>query len=667
MTRRRKIFWVTLVSLLLVSTSLSVRFLDVAKANPSVIRVPSDYPTIQAAINAAQDGDTVLVAAGMYRENVRVNKTVLLVGESPSTTIVDGGGDTAFIITAQNAEIEGFTIQNATSPWPAEASGIRVFASGGQRIRNNVLVRNYYGINLLDALDTVVSGNTVANNSYAGVRIRGGNNLFYENTIANNSVLGVWIASATSPNTLYRNNFLNNADQADSFDASTRWDNGAEGNYWSDYVGQDLNGDGIGDTNTPHLSIDKYPLMEPWRLTRVYQVGAYRVTVKSNATIASFNFNQAQRLISFNATGPSGKRFFSNVTVPKALLNAVAPQIWLVTLNGTDVTAESTITANASFTSFYFERGFSTYNVRIRVVGAVTADFTWTPTSVFVGAQVAFDASASTPDGGTIVSYEWDFGDGTPKVVEGDPVVTHVYAVAGTQTVTLTVTDSEGASATWSKQLTVKPLPVADFSWSPIFPHTGEEVTFNASASKPDGGTLVSFEWDFGDGSPRVTEADPVTTHTYSALGIYTVTLNVTDSEASSATRSRQLKVGFSPVADFSWSPLSPQAGQEVTFNASASTPNGGSIVGYRWDFGDGKPLSGGSSPIQTHVFSLDGTYSVVLNVTDTEGTWTVRTKQVIIRRAPSTDLTPYIIGGGVAVGAIVIVALAVVMRKRRR
>lgn len=60
-------------------------------ADPTTIRVPDDYPTIQEAINAASPGDTIQVAAGTYYERVTVNKTVTLIGEDPLTTIIDDG------------------------------------------------------------------------------------------------------------------------------------------------------------------------------------------------------------------------------------------------------------------------------------------------------------------------------------------------------------------------------------------------------------------------------------------------------------------------------------------------------------------------------------------------------------------------------------------------
>ena len=85
-----------------------------------------------------------------------------------------------------------------------------------------------------------------------------------------------------------------------------------------------------------------------------------------------------------------------------------------------------------------------------------TADFTSSPSPSTAGSAVAFNASLSQPStGATIVSYQWDFGDGSAPITTGTPNTSKTYAVAGGYTVTLTVTDSTGASASTSKTQTV--------------------------------------------------------------------------------------------------------------------------------------------------------------------------------------------------------------------
>ncbi|HHD16490.1 MAG TPA: hypothetical protein ENK47_07255 [Euryarchaeota archaeon] len=97
------------------------------------------------------------------------------------------------------------------------------------------------------------------------------NSLFKYNVIKNNDY-AFWIQGSRG-NTLYLNDIIGNTAAFDkvtdlgmSFtEQNNTWDNGwGKGNYWSDYQGQDTNGDWIGDTNLPHNGVDNYPLMGPY-------------------------------------------------------------------------------------------------------------------------------------------------------------------------------------------------------------------------------------------------------------------------------------------------------------------------------------------------------------------------------------------------------------------
>jgi PKD repeat protein len=83
------------------------------------------------------------------------------------------------------------------------------------------------------------------------------------------------------------------------------------------------------------------------------------------------------------------------------------------------------------------------------------------------------------------------------------------------------------------------------------------------------------------------------------------------------------------PVASFVYSPFYPQVCENVIFNASASTPNGGYIVSYEWDFGDGSLHEFGV--VVTHHYTTTGTYNMTLNVTDSEGTWDTESKMITV------------------------------------
>ena len=145
------------------------------------------------------------------------------------------------------------------------------------------------------------------------------------------------------------------------------------------------------------------------------------------------------------------------------------------------------------------------------------------------GAPVQFSSSGSMDPDGTIVAYAWDFGDGGSSTAENPA---HTYVAAGTYTVSLTVTDDAGDTTSDATTATIEAVvvntpPTAD----PNGPYTGfvgESMTFDGSGSVDPDGSIVAYDWDFGDGT-EAADAGPAPMHTYSAAGQFTVTLTVTD------------------------------------------------------------------------------------------------------------------------------------------
>ena len=182
----------------------------------------------------------------------------------------------------------------------------------------------------------------------------------------------------------------------------------------------------------------------------------------------------------------------------------------------------------------------------------------------------------------------------------------------------ITATSTNGGNSTIFADLFVYGPPVANFTWNPLTPKVGEVATFDAASSIPSGGSIVDYEWNFGDGH---TASGQTTVHTYTTATIYTVTLNVTDSNGLWNTTQEQVQVvqPHGPKAEFTVVPETASIGQLVKFDATSSQPgwNGTNqmpITKYSWDFGDGNNTNT-TAPIISHSFSSSGIYYPTLTV----------------------------------------------------
>jgi len=260
------------------------------------------------------------------------------------------------------------------------------------------------------------------------------------------------------------------------------------------------------------------------------------------------------------------------------------------------------------------------------------ASFTYSPAFPITGETVTFNASTSYDPDGTITIYRWDFGDGTAIETSPTPTITHMYETIGNHTVTLTVIDNDDSENKTEATITIIGYPTADFVYSPTYPIAGETVTFDASTSTPNGGTIVDYFWDFGDGT---NSTGLVTSHIYNAFGTYLVTLEIVDSEQLTNSTSRLIDVRQLPTANFTYSPSLPMIGETVIFNASLSEPNGGTILTYTWDFGDTQT---GTGIVINHTYSTYGTHNVTLTITDSEGLSNVYIQTIRIIIKPTAD-----------------------------
>lgn len=306
--------------LILLSIGMLTLVFNIQPAKAGTIIVPDHYPTIQAAIDAANPGDTIFVRAGTYYENIVVDKAIALIGENKETTIINGGGRGITIsihsdwvniarlyITGGSdggsgggivTRKDGFVISHSYITISDcyvgynQAFGIllrgshnsisnsKVFGNvrhgidpGGYNVTImacEIYENGEYGIIFDDSwncrlLDCYIWGNS----KVGGIQMHDSHdNVVSSCTIQSNKV-GVLFAYSALNNLLYHNNFLDNFDQAIDY-GSNIWDNGypSGGNYWSNYIDADLfsgsnqdepGSDGIWDHPYTIGVVDRYP------------------------------------------------------------------------------------------------------------------------------------------------------------------------------------------------------------------------------------------------------------------------------------------------------------------------------------------------------------------------------------------------------------------------
>ncbi len=270
-------------------------FLPWSLVSADIIYVPGDYPTIQEGINACSPGDTVMVANGVYYENVTIQTTVSLIGENRDSTVIDGSSEGDVIrIEANNTLVSKFTMRNGGPEWQdagieiaivdscaiescvsednraglflhgscynsitgcrfdSNTSGIYFFESPGgpvnynsaNQIQNNIFNANtQYGIEFRHMMpyhySNLISGNLISNNGNGISMIMSSENIISFNDLENNSDYGITLEMCIGGgeyNTFHHNNFISN--NGGSVQAA---DQGGGIDYWYSTADQEGN------------------------------------------------------------------------------------------------------------------------------------------------------------------------------------------------------------------------------------------------------------------------------------------------------------------------------------------------------------------------------------------------------------------------------------------
>lgn len=214
------------------------------------------------------------------------------------------------------------------------------------------------------------------------------------------------------------------------------------------------------------------------------------------------------------------------------------------------------------------------------------ANFTSTPSHPQTKDMIQFTDTSTDLDG-VIVAWYWRFGDGRTSTQQHP---THLYTDDGDYTVRLNVTDDEGGKNEISQTLSVRNTPpVASFSFGPLNPEVNEIVYFNSTSTDPDG-FIISYSWDFGDGTTSNTQK---TTHHYTTYGPYLITLTISDDDGDTAVTQQPLIVSPNRPPDTPSNPAPANNSQAVTITANLSwtcTDPNSDYLTYDVYFGSANP-----------------------------------------------------------------------------
>ena len=179
--------------------------------------------------------------------------------------------------------------------------------------------------------------------------------------------------------------------------------------------------------------------------------------------------------------------------------------------------------------------------------------------------------------------------------------------------------------------------PVAQFTFLPVSPLTGETVTFTSSSTG-----VTSQNWDL-DGDRICNDASgPVAQWSYPTAGVYKVTLCASDDFGQQSSQTLRVTVrNRPPVAAFTYMPVAPFTGDSIALTSISADPDG-PIVGLQWDLNGDSVFGDASGPTAEVSFPAAGTYPIGLVVTDRDGASTVSLANITVRERPPEPISPF-------------------------
>ncbi len=250
---------------------------------------------------------------------------------------------------------------------------------------------------------------------------------------------------------------------------------------------------------------------------------------------------------------------------------------------------------------------------------APVASFELPKDVVEVNELLVLNGNLSFDQEGKLILFQWNFGDGSTEL---GAVVEHRYAASGPYTVTLTVSDEQGAQNAHAANLTVNAPPAAflDIAPGPYF--AKEAIGFSAALSRDADGRIDSYAWGFGDGASA---SGPTAAHAYADTGSFNVLLTVVDNHGAHANATASLFVDVHTY-DVTFKEVTSQQQPVRNFTLANTTktvtveifPENLTRVTLTLSWRDPLPLQGPPNDvIQMRVVSPDGPSQVMVGTFD--------------------------------------------------
>ena len=660
-------------------TSNSIPIFPVGSRSTIVVNASGggDYTNIQSAIDNATNGDEIFIRAGTYYENIIIDKELKIEGEGNTNTFIHGNdtGDVVRIL-SNNVVLSGLHVKDidgnyagihlihvencqiystissdtlyglylnhsdnnliCNNTYRDNRDGIRLLSSSINHIQDNLNIYNdWYGIYLLDSTSNIIKDNGCRYNGASGIDIDESNdNLVIDNVCNSNWNTGIGLLYSE------RNNVSNNIcrnNEDSGIHCCRSGNNTFFGNLISDTSPGTAKGHGI------YITTYCYGNRV---LENKIERSCHGIAISSSETVVSKNEIKNNGEIGLRCSGDNNiiyhNTFIENAWGREQATDSGTGNIWYSDMSGNywSVWASPDDDEDGIIDNPYEIDGSASsmdlYPLVAPIDEIVPVADAGSDGEILQHQSFEFDSSNSK-NRTFITNFDWNFTYDNRNITKNGPTKSFTFHIAGQYLVTLNATDRLGRWTEDTMILNVRDItpPLAD-AGSDFFILQNQLATFNASRSSDNLG-IVNYTWKFNYEGELQMLYEKFASFLFKEVGIYDVTLRVSDGEGNWDTDSLAVTI-------IDNTPPNAKAGSDVTINQSESfgflfhqnsTDNVG-IYSWVWTFeyGDiGQRLYYSEKISSYPYFSFEnlGEYVVTMNVTDEAGNWAIDTLNVTV------------------------------------